>query len=107
MHLSPFLFHLPTMAFFARFITGMLLLALALVVTIIATSFLQTHREYRAFREREQQAQMKLEEMRSERDRKEEYLRLMLGDKEFLERVLRERLGYVRAEETVFRFEQR
>ena len=95
------------MAFFARFITGMLLLALAVVVTIIATSFLQTHREYRAFRDREQQAQVKLEALRGERDRKEEYLRLMLGDKEFLERVVRERLGYVRAEETVFRFEQR
>jgi len=91
----------------ARFIIGALVLLLLVVGSALTADLMQTHREYREFKNTGAEAAARLETMRAERDRKEAYLRLMLSDERFLERVVREKLGYVRPDETVFRFDGR
>ena len=64
---------------------------------------LQTYREYKNFKVGEAKIEEKLIQARREFDYKEIYLEL-LEDPEFLERVARERLGYARPDELLFRF---
>ena len=64
---------------------------------------LQTYREYKNFKAGEVKIEEKLIQARKEFDYKEIYLEL-LEDPEFLERVARERLGYARPDELLFRF---
>lgn len=65
---------------------------------------LQTYREYKNFRARELRIETKLAQARKEFSRKEAYLTRLMEDQEFLERVVRERLGYARPDELLFRF---
>lgn len=64
---------------------------------------LQTYREYKNFKASEAKIEEKLLQARKEFNYKEIYLEL-LEDPEFLERVARERLGYARPDELLFRF---
>ncbi|MDP0499277.1 MAG: septum formation initiator family protein [Verrucomicrobiota bacterium JB022] len=89
-----------------RLIVGLLVGLLVLVVMMVGTVWLQAHREYKFQEQRAQAAETRLAELRSERAQRETYLRLVLEDPKFLERVVRERLGYVRPNETLFRFEE-
>ncbi|KAF0092982.1 MAG: septum formation initiator [Puniceicoccaceae bacterium 5H] len=89
-----------------RLIVGLLTGLLVLVVMMVATVWLQSHREYKYQEQKAQQAEARLEELRAERAQRETYLRLVLEDPEFLERVVRERLGYLRPNETMFRFKE-
>lgn len=65
---------------------------------------LKTHREHQNFKERENRIEAKLTQARKEFDQKEAYLARLLDDPEFLERVVRERLGFARPDELLFRF---
>ncbi|NBB80531.1 MAG: septum formation initiator family protein [Verrucomicrobia bacterium] len=65
---------------------------------------MKTHREFQNFQERESRIEAKLIQARKEFAQKEAYLARLLGDPEFLERVVRERLGYARPDELLFRF---
>jgi cell division protein FtsB len=58
-------------------------------------------------KERQRQIETELADLRMQREQREAYLRLVLSDPEFLERVVRERLGMVKPDETVFRFDGR
>ncbi len=84
----------------------MLMLVGMLVVLVIFFSslILQTYREYKNFRAREIRIEAKLTQARKEFEQKEAYLARLLEDPEFLERVVRERLGYSRPDELLFRF---
>ncbi len=84
-----------------------LLTLLLLTISIsLAAVFLQTYREYKAFKVRESEYMARLEQTRRELTAKEEYLRLILTDPRFLERVVREKLGYARPDEMIFHFEE-
>lgn len=65
---------------------------------------LKTHREFQNFKERETRIESKFIQARKEFAQKEAYLARLLEDPEFLERVVRERLGYARPDELLFRF---
>jgi cell division protein FtsB len=65
----------------------------------------QTQREHAAFVDRHQRMEKRLAVIREQRAEREAYLRAFLEDPEFVERVVRERLGYAAPGETIFRYE--
>jgi cell division protein FtsB len=87
-----------------RVILLMLLGMLIVLVIFFSSLMLQTYREYTNFRAREDRIEAKLIQARKEFEQKEAYLARLLEDPEFLERVVRERLGYSRPDELLFRF---
>ncbi|HAV14330.1 MAG TPA: hypothetical protein DCX06_12680 [Opitutae bacterium] len=87
-----------------RVIVLMLLGMLMVLVIFFSSLILQTYREYKNFRAREVRIEAKLTQARKEFEQKEAYLARLLEDPEFLERVVRERLGYSRPDELLFRF---
>ena len=82
----------------------MLLGMLIVLVIFFSSLILQTYREYKNFRTREIMIEAKLTQARKEFEQKEAYLTRLLEDPEFMERVVRERLGYSRPDELLFRF---
>jgi len=87
-----------------RVILLMLLGMLVVLVIFFSSLILQTYREYKNFRVREVRIEAKLTQARKEFEQKEAYLARLLEDPEFMERVVRERLGYSRPDELLFRF---
>ena len=75
-----------------------------MLVIFFSSLILQTYREYQNFRAREVRIEAKLTQARKEFQQKETYLARLLEDPEFLKRVVRERLGYSRPDELLFRF---
>ena len=65
----------------------------------------QTRREYVAFEERRIDMESRLEGLKKERESKEAYLRAFINEPEFVERVIRDKMGYVEPGEVVFRFQ--
>lgn len=65
----------------------------------------QSWREYHGFKEREAKHSTRLAELQAEKAGREAYLRKLLEDPAFLDRVVRERLGYSREDEIIFKFE--
>lgn len=74
-------------------------------LTLIYVVGQRVDREHTAAREREARLQAQLATVRAERESKEAYLRQFLDDRAFVERVVRERLGYVGPGEVIIRFE--
>jgi len=87
-----------------RALVLMLMGMLCVLVVFFGSLVLKTHREYQNFKERENRIEAKLIQARKEFAQKEAYLSRLLDDPEFLERVVRERLGYARPDELLFRF---
>jgi cell division protein FtsB len=87
-----------------RIVLLMLLGMLVVLVLFFGSLILRTHREYNNFKAREDRIEQKLIQARKEFDQKEAYLTRLLEDPEFLERIARERLGYARPDELLFRF---
>ena len=82
----------------------MLIGMLSVLVAFFGGLVLKTHREYNNFKDRENRIESKLIQARKEFAQKEAYLVKLIDDPEFLERVARERLGYARSDELIFRF---
>ena len=87
-----------------RVLLLMMLGVLVVLVMFFSSLIVQTYREYKHFKERQARIEAKLTQARKEFEQKEAYLARMLEDSEFLERVVRERLGYARPNEVLFRF---
>ena len=87
-----------------RVIMLMLVGMLSILVVFFGGFVLKTHREFKNFQVRENRVETKLTQARKEFVQKEAYLMRLLEDPEFLERVARERLGYARPDELIFRF---
>ncbi|OUV91232.1 MAG: hypothetical protein CBD09_01930 [Puniceicoccaceae bacterium TMED149] len=64
----------------------------------------RTYQELKSFQQREYRLEQRLAETEAEFRRKEVYFKRLLEDDEFLERVARQRLGYARPDELIFRF---
>lgn len=92
-----------------RWASRILLILLIVVLSGVTTGLFlvgtQTRREYAAFEEHRVQVETQLASLKVEREAKEAYLRAFLNEPEFVERVIRDRLGYVGPGEIVFRFE--
>ena len=65
---------------------------------------IRTYNELKNFQMREARLEQRLLEVESEFKRKEAYYKRLLEDDSFLERVARQRLGYARPDELIFRF---
>ena len=87
-----------------RVLLLMLLGMLVVLVFFFGGLLLKTHREFQNFKVRQDRIESKLIQARKEFEQKEAYLTRLLEDPEFLERVVRERLGYSRPDELLFRF---
>ena len=87
-----------------RVLLFMLLGLLCVLVIFFGGLLLNTHREFQNFKTRQDRIESKLIQARKEFEQKEAYLTRLLEDPEFLERVVRERLGYSRPDELLFRF---
>ena len=87
-----------------RVLLLMLLGMLGVLIVFFGGLLLKTHREFENFKERQNRIETKLIQARKEFQQKEIYLSRLLEDPEFLERVVRERLGYSRPDELLFRF---
>ncbi len=94
-------------SFLGKCVLGLLTLILIAAVVSFTTVLLQTLREYQTISAREAAIRAEVTELQAQREYRERYLRLMLEDPEFLERVVRDKLGYVRPDETVYIFENR
>ena len=89
----------------SRILLILLVVILSGVTTGLVLVWTQTRREYVAFEDRRIQTETYLVELRDEREAKESYLRAFLNEPEFVERVIRDRMGYLGPGEIVFRFE--
>ena len=84
------------------------LLGVALVFAILSFGvlFLQSYRELEQFKSRESGMEQRLDLIREKIAQREKYLNLVLHEPDFLERVVREKLGYARPDDTIYRFEE-
>jgi len=89
----------------AQIILGLLGALLALVVLSFSILFLQSYREYEYFKLKELELEKRLGQLKEEISQRERYLDLVLHEPDFLERVVRQKLGYARPDETIYRFE--
>lgn len=68
--------------------------------------FLEMNRELTQLRSHERAYQRQLAEARAKLEAQEKYLDQLRNDPKVVEQVIRKKLGYVRAQEVVFRFEE-
>ncbi|MEO0510592.1 MAG: septum formation initiator family protein [Verrucomicrobiota bacterium] len=87
-----------------RVLLIMLMGMLGVLVVFFGGLLMKTHREFQNFKARQDRIEAKLIQARKEFEQKEAYLARLIEDPEFLERVVRERLGYSRPDELLFRF---
>ena len=87
-----------------RALLSMLVCMLLVLIVFFSGLLLKTHREFENFRIKKDRIETRLIQARNEFEQKEAYLTRLLEDPEFLERVARERLGYSRPDELLFRF---
>lgn len=87
-------------------IRWILLAAIATLLVVFAVIGHQNLKEYGQFRDKEIQLSARIETEKAEYERQRKYYRKLMNDPEFLEAVVRERLGYARDGEIIFRFEE-
>ena len=83
-----------------------LLVLLGILCGVFGMVFMQTFRQYNVFRSREISYQKALEKSQENFQMRRKYLECLLSDSEFFEHVVRQRLGYSRPDELIFRFEK-
>lgn len=77
---------------------------LVFVVIFMGTALLRTYREYNAFRQKEAELSAQLEAKQTELRERQEYLRMVLEDPSFIDKVVREKLGFAKPSEKIYRF---
>jgi len=90
--------------FFAKGLVILLSAVLILVIAVMGTSLLRTYHEYSAFKHKEMELSALLENRQAELRDRQEYLRMVLDDPEFIERVVREKLGFTKPNEKIYHF---
>lgn len=75
-----------------------------LLAGVFTYLFIDANREYRHFRYREAQIEERIAERERDYHRKRVYLKKLSHDPEFLEAVVRDRLGFAKEGEVIFRF---
>lgn len=81
-----------------------LLVMCSLVLIIMAIELYKTRNQLAYLKTRDQEYSVRIREVEQDLAAKDEYLDKLLTDPVFLERVVRERLGYTRPEEWIYRF---
>lgn len=88
---------------FFLLLTALLFLAVFIVAGLV---FHSNYREYEAWLAREVRMREHVATARDKFHQQEDYLERLLNDQEFFERVVRQRLGYSRENEIIFRFDE-
>lgn len=91
---------------FHKFLCGLFLIIFLGVCTLFGSLWIQAYREHVVFKQQEAKLHNRLEEALKEKKIREEYLERMEHDEEFFEWVVKQRLGYARGDELVFKFEE-
>ena len=76
----------------------------SLVLVIMAIELYKTRNQLAYLKTRDLEYATKIKQIEQDLTAKEEYLDKLLTDPVFLERVVRERLGYTRSDEWIYRF---
>ena len=80
--------------------------ALFVAVTVWAGGFfVQMHRDYTALKAQETASQRRLVEAEAKLHAQEKYLDQLRHDPVLIERIIRQKLGYAKEQEFIFRFE--
>jgi len=87
-----------------RIILPLLAAALAAVLAVPGVALMQAWREHQAFAERQQAAEEELRQVQRGNGQRQAYLAALLNDPAMMERAARERLGYSREDELIFKF---
>jgi cell division protein FtsB len=91
--------------YLAKAVIVILVIMLCFFIASSVAVLLRPYREYRVYQLKEQNYVKRVENAKARLQNRKEYFELIKKDPEFLEHVVRERLGYVRDNEQVFRFE--
>lgn len=81
-----------------------LLVMCSIVLVIMAIELYKTRNQLAYLKTRDQEDSIKINQIERDLAAKDEYLEKLLTDPVFLERVVRERLGYTRPEEWIYLF---
>lgn len=88
----------------ARLLQTVLVLLLAFCVVAGVFALLDRQRELERFRERESELGARAEDLQARLEHERAYLHKLLDDPDFLARVIRDKLGYVREDEVILQF---
>jgi cell division protein FtsB len=88
-----------------KIISGVFLAIFAGMAVWAGVFFLQMHRDLTALRTQEAASQRRLADAQAQLAAQEKYLDRLRHDPALVETIIRQKLGYVRADEFVFRFE--
>jgi len=91
---------------YSKLILGLYAVLFAAIAVWAAAFFVQMHRDLTALRIQETANQRRLAEAEARLQAQEKYLDQLRHDPALVERLIRQKLGYVRAQEFVFRFEE-
>ncbi len=90
----------------AQIVLSLLGTLLLLIILSFGTLILQSYREMEQFESREAELEERLNLLKEKISGKEKYLDLVLHEPDFLERVVRQKLGYANPEDIIYRFEE-
>ena len=90
---------------FYKLLVGGLAVLLALTGVLSAALILQARRELLHYSQEEQGLRDQLKDLQLQLDQRQESLERLENDPAFLEREVRQRLGYSKPDEDIFRFE--
>ena len=88
-----------------KVISGMFVALFLAVAVWAGIFFLQMHRDLSVLRAQEAANQRRLNEAQAKLDSQQKYLDELRHDPEVVEAVIRRKLGYIRGQEFIFRFE--
>lgn len=90
---------------FSKVILGIFGVAFVAVTLFAVSFFVQMHRDITALRAQEAASRRRLAEAEAKLATQTKYLDQLRHDPVLVERLIRQKLGYVKGEEFVFRFE--
>lgn len=90
----------------SKLINGLFVVLFAGITLWGVSFFVAMHRELKALRAQEDAARQKLAAVEAKLQEQEQHLEHLRHDPALVERIIREKLGYARTDEFVFRFEE-
>lgn len=91
---------------FSKLILGLYGAAFAAVALWAVSFFVQMHRDFTTLRAQENYNQRRLSEAEAKLQAQEKYLDQLRHDPALVERLIRQKLGYSKPQEFIFRFEE-
>ena len=90
----------------SKLINGFFAVLFTAIALWAAAFFVQMHRELKTLRAQEEGNRRRLEVAESKLKEQEQYLERLRTDPALVERIIRQKLGYAKGDEFVFRFQE-